>query len=68
MFTPRIRRMLLTFEPIIFPIPKLEAPWAIEETVTESSGREVPIATPVAPTTRGEIFSDEESFSVERTK
>lgn len=48
--TPATSNMLAIFEPIIFPIAISENPFLIALIVTESSGREVPIAIIVSPT------------------
>jgi hypothetical protein len=42
--------------------------WIIDETATDVSGRDVPIATIVAPITRGEILILYENFSTNFNK
>lgn len=51
---PRTRQTLAIFEPITSPMEREGTFWIIEEMVTESSGIDVPKATTVAPTIRGE--------------
>ena len=65
---PRTRKILQIFEPIIFPRDKSGTFWAIDEIVTENSGREVPKAISVDPIIRGDILIDAASLSVSFTR
>jgi len=59
-----VKQMFAMLAPTTSPKEMSTAFWAMDEKATKVSGREVPIATTVAPTTRGDIFIRPENFSM----